>query len=65
MFRKLATTSILLALAILALPVNVANADPMMGDHMMLKRERMMMTEKRRHMMMMRKRRMMMMHRSM
>ena len=65
MVRKLAATSILLALAISALPVSVANADPMMGDHMMMKRERMMMMEKRRHMMMMRKRRMMMMHRSM
>ena len=63
MFRKLAATSILLALSISAVPVGVANADPMMRDHMMMKRERMMMME-RRHMMMVRKRRMMM-HRSM
>ena len=66
MFRKLAATSIVLALSISAVSVGAANADPMMRDHMMTKRERMMMMEKKRHMMMVRRQRMMMMqHRSM
>ena len=64
MFRKLATTSLLVALSISTLSVGAANADPMMRDQMMMKRQRMMMMEKRRHMMMVRQHRMMM-HRSM
>ena len=64
MFRKLAATSLLLALSVSAVSVGVANADPMMRDHMMAKRERMMMMERQHHMMMVRRHRMMM-HRSM
>ena len=64
MFRKLAATSLLVALSISAVSVGDANADPMMRDHMMMKRQHMMMMERRHRMMMMQKRRMMM-HRSM
>ena len=64
MFKKLAATSLVLALSVSAVAVSVANADPMMRDQMMMKRHRMMMMERRHHMMMMQKRRMMM-HRSM
>ena len=63
MLKKLAATSIVLALSISAVSVTVANADPMMRDQMMMKRHRMMMMERRHHMMMQKRR--MMMHRSM
>ena len=69
MFKKLAATSIVLAVSVSAVSVGVANADPMMRtqmtthDQMMMKRHRMMMMEKKRHMMMEKRR--MMMQRSM
>ena len=59
MFKKLAATSLLVALSISAVSVSAASADPMMRDHMMMKRQHMMMVERRHRMMMMQKRRMM------